>query len=180
MTKKCICHRLGVAMMCGVGEKCNELLADIFNQGNMKFIWPHFPSVTMSSSRADKADEVQLSSRKLNYVYQWKKLLLNVSDLIQRLFLFPLFFFFLRTKEKRLSKAKVNNKKDCLRLSQVTGLIDWFGKHRLEIGRATDMKCLHLCGLSCIQRFSSSQKQTWLMQDFFRFNLSDDLAPNQQ
>lgn len=70
MTKKCICHRLDVAMMCGVGEKCNELLADIFNQGNMKLIWPHFPSVTMSSSRADKADEVQLSSRKLNYVYQ--------------------------------------------------------------------------------------------------------------
>ena len=169
MTKKCICHRLDVAMMCGVGEKCNELLADIFNQGNLKLIWPRFPSVTMSSSRADKADEVQLSSRKLNYVYQWKKLLLNVSELIQRLFLFP-FFFPLHTKEKWLSRARVsnNNKEDCLRPSQVTGHIDWFGKHRLEIERATDMKCLHLCGLSCIQHSSSSQKQTWLMQDFFQ------------
>lgn len=169
MTKKCLCHRLDVAMMCGVGEKCNKLLADIFNQGNMKLIWPRFPSVIMSSSRADKADEVQLSGRKLNYVYQWKKLLLNVSELIQRLFLFP-FFFSLHTKEKRLSRAKVsnNNKKDCLRPSQVTGHIDWFGKHILEIERATDMKCLHLCGLSCIQRSSSSQKQTWLMQDFFQ------------
>ena len=86
-------------------------------------------------------------------------------------YFFFLFFFF-AYKEKRLSKAKVNNGKDCLRLSQVTGLIDWFGKHRLEIERATDMKCIHLCGLSCIQRFSSSQKQTWLMQDFFfRFNV---------
>lgn len=94
--------------MCGIGKKCNELLTDIFNQGKMNWIWPHFPSVTMTYIRADKADEVPLSNRKLtlNYVYQWEKLLLNSSELIQRLFL-----FFLHTKGKWFSRAKVKKKK---------------------------------------------------------------------
>lgn len=94
--------------MCGVGKKCNELLTDIFNRGNRNWIWPHFPSVRVSYIRADKADEVQLSGRKLtlNYVYQWEMLLLNSSELIQRLFL-----FFLHTKEKWLSRVEV--KKGC-------------------------------------------------------------------
>lgn len=77
-------------MMCRVGKKCNELLTDIFNQENMNCTWPHFPSVTMSYTRADKADEAQLSGRKLtlNYVYQCEKLLLNSRELIGRPFLF--------------------------------------------------------------------------------------------
>lgn len=94
--------------MRGIGKKCNELLTDIFNQGKMNWIWPHFPSVTMTYIRADKADEVPLSNRNLtlNYVYQWEKLLLNSSELIQTLFL-----FFLHTKGKWFSRAKVKKKK---------------------------------------------------------------------
>lgn len=75
-----------VAMMCGLGKKCNELLTDIFNRGTMNWIWPHFPSVTMSYPRAAKADEVQSSGRKLslNYVCQRQKLLRS-SVLTRRL-----------------------------------------------------------------------------------------------
>ena len=132
-------------MMCGIGKKCNELLTDIFNQGNMNWIWPHFPSVTMTYIRADKADEVPLSNRKLtlNYVYQWEKLLLNSSELIQR------FFSFCIQKGNGFLEQKLK-KKNHLRLRQAIGIIDWFGKHRVGKERAMDMKHLHLRGLSCI------------------------------
>lgn len=108
--------------MCGVGKKCNELLTDIFNQRNRNWIWPHFPSVRVSYIRADKADEVQLSGRKLtlSYVHQWEMLLLNSNELIQRLFL-----LFLHINEKWISRTEV--KKGYPRASQgnCCWLADW-------------------------------------------------------